>query len=139
MWRHELRCQFALRHPFSAAFAVVYAVVMAPTERIFTHRTPGVIGYTINVRWEKALIGFVNARGDVRPPEKCLHKGRAVVGAHLEFQIGTSRMQADPVHAFHARHWIMITAPDGLRAICVFFDFEIYRQERCGPMMLRPV
>jgi hypothetical protein len=48
-------------------------------------------------------------------------------------------MQTDAVHAFHARHGIVIAAPDGLRAVGVFLDFKVHRQERCWPMMLRPV
>src|SRR5207249_7655582 len=95
--------------------------------------------YVINIRREKTSIGFVNARGDVGPPKKCLHKGRAVVHANFEFEICTPWMQTDAVHALHPGHRIVVAAPDGLRTVGVLFDGEVHRKKRCGPMMLRPV
>src|SRR4051812_45298109 len=48
-------------------------------------------------------------------------------------------MQADAMHPFHAGHRIMVAAPNDLRAIRVLLDFEIHRQKRRWPMMLRPI
>src|ERR1051325_10820740 len=62
-----------------------------------------------------------------------------IVGTHFQFNYGTVRMQADAVHSFHARHWIMVAAPYGLRTVSVFFDAGINREESCRAMMLRPI
>ena len=137
--RDKLVRHFICGHAFAAAFGVVHAIVISLTQRILAHRAARVIGHVINIRREKTLIGFVNACGNVCPPKKGLHKRRSVVGAHLDFKICASWMHTDPVHAFHACHWIVVAAPDGLRAVGVFFDVEVHRQERRGPMMLRPV
>ena len=139
MRRNELCGHFALRNAFASAFAVIHAVIKSFRQRILAHRAARVVGHVINVRREKALIGLVHARGDVGPPKKRLHERRAVVGAHLEFEIRLARMQADAVHAFHAAHRIVVAAPDGFRAVGVLFDFKIHRQKRRGPVMLRPV
>lgn len=93
MRRNELARRFAFRNAFAAALAVVHAVVVSLRERIFTHRTPRVIGDVINVRREKTLIRFMHARGDVGPPEKGLGQRCAIVGAHLEFHIRFAGMQ----------------------------------------------
>ena len=98
-----------------------------------------VIGDVIDIRRKEALIRLMDARGDVGPPKKRLCQRRAIVGAHLEFDVGLAGMQADAVHSLHARHWIMIAAPNGHRAVSVFFNLIINGQECRGPVMLRPV
>ena len=139
MRRDELPWNFILRNAFASALAVVHAVIKTWRQRILAHRTLGVVGDVINVRWEKTLIRFMHARGDIRPPQKSLRERRAIVGAHFEFDDPPARMQADPVHAFHAAHRIMIAAPDGYCAVGVLFDFKIRGQKSRRAVMLRPV
>ena len=82
----------------------------------------------------------MHARGDVGPPEKCLHERRAVVGAHLQFDdTPLPGCRQTPCMPFMRRHRVVVAAPDGLRAVGVFLDFKIHRQKRRGAMMLRPV
>src|SRR5260221_10591516 len=114
VWRNEIRRKHGSGNSFPPGFGVIHAVIMALTERIFTHRTTRVIGDIPDVRREETLIRFMHARGDVGPPEKRLHERRAVIGADFEFEKTFAGMQTDAMHALHAAHRIVITAPDGL-------------------------
>ncbi len=85
------------------------------------------------------MVSFMNASGDVRPPEKGLNKWRPVVGADFQFEIGTAGMQANAMHALHASHGIVVAAPDRDRAVRIAADGDFHGHERGGAMMLRPV
>ena len=108
----KLPGHFGRRHAFAPAFAIVHAVVMAFAKRILAHGTSRVVGHVIDVRREEALVGLMDARGDVGPPEKRLHPRGAVVGADFEFEIRLAWMQANTVHALHATQRIMVAAPN---------------------------
>src|SRR5690348_3430568 len=139
MRRHELPRNFRRWNSLASAFAIIHPVIKTLRQRVFAHRTPGVVGDVIDIRWKEALIRLMNARGDIRPPEEGLHKRRAIVRAHLQFQISAPRMQTDAVHSFHPAHWIVIAAPNRLRTVFVLLNFKIHWQERGRPMMLRPI
>jgi hypothetical protein len=112
---------------------------MALRERIFTHRTPRVIRDVIHIRWEETLKPLMHPRRHISPPQKSLRQCRAIVGAHLEFHVSLAGVQANAVHAFHPSHRIVIAAPDRYRSVSVAFDLMLHWEERCRPMMLRPV
>ncbi len=97
------------------------------------------VGHVGNVGREKTLVRFIHARGDICPPKESLNEWRSVVGANFKFKKTFARMQADAMHAFHAAHRIVITAPNCFGAVGMFLDLKIYRQKRRGTMMLRPV
>ena len=112
MWRQKLVGKFIVRDAFAAAFTIVDPVVNPLGQRVFTHGATSVVGDVINVWREKTLIRLVNARADVRPPEKRLHVGRAIVGAHFQLDDGLAGMEAHAMHALHATYRIVVAAPD---------------------------
>ena len=137
--RDELGGHFGGGDAFGTAFAVVHTVIMALGQGIFAGGAFGVVGDVIDVRREKALVGFMHAGGHIGPPEEALHTGRAIVGARLEFHETFAGMQANAVHAFHAGHRIVVAAPDSFGAIGVLLDFIVRRQKGGRAVMLRPV
>ena len=139
MRRDELMRAFVRRHPFASTFAIVDTIIKCLAEWVPAHCAFGMVSNIMNVRREKALIPFMNARGDIGPPQECLHQRRTVISPHLQFDARISGMQANSVHAFHARHGVMVTAPNGLRTVRVCLNLIIYRQKGCGPMMLGPI
>src|ERR1035437_1979347 len=82
-----------------SAFAVIDAVIKSFCARIFAHGTASVVGDVTDIRRKKTLIGFMHARGDVRPPEKSLCERCAIVGAHFQFEKTFAGMQTNAVHA----------------------------------------
>ena len=112
-WR-ELSWNLVLRDSFAPALAIIHAVIKSLRQRILAHRTARVVGDVVNVRREKTLIRLMHARGDIGPPQKRLRERRPVVGAHFQFKICPARMQADAVHSFHARHRVVVAAPNDL-------------------------
>ena len=96
----------------------------------------------VQVRMEEIVMPtFLPASPDKNPMflEKRVYQGSSGRIYPLPFSDRIARMQANAVHAFHAAHRIVIAAPNGLRAVGVFLDFKIHRQERRRPMMLRPI
>ena len=76
---------------------------------------------------------------NIGPPKESLGERCPVVRPHLEFDDLAARMQANPVHALHSLHRVVVGAPDRQGTIRVVLDLRVHRHERCGPVMLRPV
>ena len=74
--------------PSRPALAIVHAVVAALTQRKSADGALRVIGDIADVSRKEALVLLVNGCRDVRPPEKGLHQGRAVVEANLQLDHG---------------------------------------------------
>ena len=111
----------------------------APHRPAWPFRSPRLIGDVIDIRREEALIGFMHTGSYICPPQECLHKSRAVVSPHLQLQVGVARVQAHAMHSLHARHRVVVAAPNRLRAVGVFFNLKVDRQKGRGAMMLGPV
>ena len=112
--RNEIRRLLLEGHSFAAALGVVDSVVKALAERVFARGAFGVVGNVIDVGRKERLKEFVDVGGHVGPPQERLHERRAIIQSHLQFDVGPPRMQTDAVHALHAVHRLVITAPDGL-------------------------
>ena len=127
------------RHPVTRAGTVVDPVVSPRRARERAHRPLGVIGDVGGIGREKRLVVPVDAGRDIRPPQKRLHVGRAVVGADLHLEQRATGVETDPVHPFHAGEGIVFREPHRHRAVGVVLDGDIGRHERRRPMVLRPV
>ncbi len=137
--RVELARLFGGRHAVAGAGGVIHAVVTSGRKREGVGRALGVVGDVGDVRWEERLVMLVDARGDIGPPEKSLHVGRAVTEAGNDLESRATRAQAHAVHAFQARHRVVFTKPDGYGAVGVIFNRHVGRHERRRAVMLRPV
>ena len=138
LW-NKLRWRLALWHPSPASFAIIYSVVPPLAQWKFAGGSFRVIGHVKNILREKRLVMLIHARRHIRPPEKRLHKLRAVVSPDFKFDVCFTRMQTNAMHSLHAGHRIVIAAPDGLAAVSVLFDLHIHRHKRRRAVVLRPV
>src|SRR6187551_3512269 len=111
------------------SLGVIDAVIMPGAEREGTRRALGVVGDVGGVGREERLVMLVDAGGDVRPPEKSLHVGGAVVDARLELEQGTTGMKTNAVHALHARHRVVLRKPGRDGAVFRFFKVHVGRHE----------
>ena len=97
------------------------------------------IGDIADVSRKEALIVLVDSGRHVRPPEKSLHKGGAIVEPDLQLEQSRTRTQAHAMHAFHPVHRLVLAKPHDAAAVSLILDGEVHRHECARSMVLRPV
>jgi hypothetical protein len=98
-----------------------------------------VVGDVPHVGREERLVPLVRARSDVRPPEEGLRHIGAVREARLDLDERRVTPQPDPVGTAHPLHRVEVAVPDDDLLVARTLDVRLDRQERGGPVMLRPV
>jgi hypothetical protein len=97
------------------------------------------VGDEMHIHWEKRLHLLVDLDGGIGPPKERLNKRRPVIETNFQLHIRLAGVEADAMHALHARHRIVVAAPHSHRPILFALDLNLDRHKGCRPVMLRPV
>ena len=121
------------------AGCVIDAVIEILRDRERRHSAHRVVGDIVDIRGEKTLVIFVDAGGDIRPPEEGLRERSAVVEAAAKLHEGAAGTEADAVHALQTVQRVVLGLPDSENSPTLVFDHDIRRQVGAGAVMLGPV